>query len=146
MWWVRGRHRYIAGKNILISKNDLCFLWTFLLLNVVYYKATYLLLPWGKLGWHKFPYSKCGKWREKKLDFYLFIFNWKIIALQYCAGFCHTSTWISHRYTYVGASPGGTSGKEPACQCRRQVRDAGRSLGQEDPLEECMATHSSVLA
>ena len=29
-----------------------------------------------------------------------FIFNW-IIALQYCVGFCHTSAWISHRYTYV---------------------------------------------
>ena len=26
-------------------------------------------------------------------------FNWRIIALQYCAGFCYTSTWISHRYT-----------------------------------------------
>ena len=22
-------------------------------------------------------------------------FYWRIIALQYCAGFCHTSTWIS---------------------------------------------------
>ena len=31
----------------------------------------------------------------------VFVFNWKIIALQYCVGFCHTSTWISHRYTYV---------------------------------------------
>ena len=28
-----------------------------------------------------------------------FIFNWRIITLQYCIGFCHTSTWISHRYT-----------------------------------------------
>ena len=27
--------------------------------------------------------------------------NWKIIALWCYAGFCHTSTWISHRYTYV---------------------------------------------
>ena len=27
--------------------------------------------------------------------------NWRILALQYCTGFCHTSTWISHRYTYV---------------------------------------------
>ena len=36
------------------------------------------------------------------------------------------------------------SGKEPACQCRG---DPGvRSLGQEDPLEEGMATHSSILA
>ena len=33
--------------------------------------------------------------------FNLFIFNGRIIALQYWVGFCHTSTWISHRYTYV---------------------------------------------
>ena len=32
---------------------------------------------------------------------YLFIFDWKIISLQYSVGFCHTSTGISHRYTYV---------------------------------------------
>ena len=28
-------------------------------------------------------------------------FYWRIITLQYCAGFCHISTWISRRYTYV---------------------------------------------
>ena len=39
--------------------------------------------------------------------------------------------------------PGGSSGKEPACQCRRNEMQV-RSLGQEDPLEEGMATHSSV--
>ena len=32
---------------------------------------------------------------------YLLIFNWIIIALQCCVGFCHTSTWISHRYKDV---------------------------------------------
>ena len=31
----------------------------------------------------------------------LFILNWRMIALQWCVGVCHTSTWISHRYTYV---------------------------------------------
>ena len=31
----------------------------------------------------------------------LFIFNWRIIALQYCVGFCHTSIWTSHGHTYV---------------------------------------------
>ena len=25
------------------------------------------------------------------------------MALQYCAGFCHTTTWISHKYTYVSS-------------------------------------------
>ena len=39
--------------------------------------------------------------------------------------------------------PGGTSGKEPSCQCRRC---GVRSLGWEDPLEEAMATHSRILA
>ena len=40
--------------------------------------------------------------------------------------------------------PGGASGKEPACQSWRQMQIP--SLGQEDPLEEGMATHSSILA
>ena len=30
-----------------------------------------------------------------------FFLNWRIIALQYCVGFYLTSTWISHRFTYV---------------------------------------------
>ena len=33
---------------------------------------------------------------------YLFIyFNWRLITLQYCDGFSHTLTWISHRCTCV---------------------------------------------
>ena len=35
------------------------------------------------------------------LEWSIFCFNWRITALQYCVGLCHTSTWISHRYTYV---------------------------------------------
>ena len=39
----------------------------------------------------------------------------------------------------------GTSGKEPTCQCRRHKR--WRSiLSREDPLEEGVATQSSILA
>ena len=26
-------------------------------------------------------------------------FNWRLITLQYCSGFCHTLTWISHGCT-----------------------------------------------
>ena len=40
--------------------------------------------------------------------------------------------------------PDGASGEEPTCQCRRHNRV--RSLGQEDLLEEGMATHPSILA
>ena len=38
--------------------------------------------------------------------------------------------------------PGHTSGKESTCQ----ARDSGSIPGQEDPLEEGVATHSSILA
>ena len=38
--------------------------------------------------------------------------------------------------------PGDTRGQEPACQCRLD----GTNAGQEDPLEEGMATLSSILA
>ena len=42
--------------------------------------------------------------------------------------------------------PGGASGKEPTCQCRRCWEMQVPSLGWEDPLEEGMATHSTILA
>ena len=32
---------------------------------------------------------------------FVFFFNWRIIALQYWIGFCHTSTWLNHRHTYA---------------------------------------------
>ena len=46
---------------------------------------------------------------------------------------------------YVYGFPDGTSGKEPACQRRRYEMQV-RPLSWEDPLEEGMATHSSILA
>ena len=42
--------------------------------------------------------------------------------------------------------PCGTSGKESTCQFRRHKEMQVRFLSPEDPLEEGMATHSSVLA
>ena len=41
--------------------------------------------------------------------------------------------------------PGGTSDKELSCQFRRHETQV-RSLCGEDPLEKCVATHSSILA
>ena len=42
--------------------------------------------------------------------------------------------------------PDGASGKEPAGQRSRPKRLSVQSLDQEDPLEEGIATHSSILA
>ena len=33
----------------------------------------------------------------------VFLFNWRIIFLQYCIDFCHTTMWISHMYTYISS-------------------------------------------
>ena len=38
---------------------------------------------------------------KKKQNIY---FNWRLITLQHCGGFCHTSTWISHVCTCVPPS------------------------------------------
>ena len=37
------------------------------------------------------------------LFFLIFIFfiSWRLITLQYCSGFCHTLTWISHGFTCI---------------------------------------------
>ena len=42
--------------------------------------------------------------------------------------------------------PSGSAGKEPACQCRRHMRLGFDPWVGEIPLQEDMATHSSVLA
>ena len=34
-------------------------------------------------------------------SFFVCLFNWKLITLQYCGDFCHTFTWISHGCTCV---------------------------------------------
>ena len=32
---------------------------------------------------------------------FLFFIIWRLITLQYCSGFCHTLTWISHGFTCI---------------------------------------------
>ena len=49
-------------------------------------------LPWGFNSKLKLHYY----------SFFSFIFiSWRLITLQYCSGFCHTLTWISHGFTCV---------------------------------------------
>ena len=33
--------------------------------------------------------------------FPLIFISWRLITLQYCSGFCHTLTWISHGFTCI---------------------------------------------
>ena len=50
----------------------------------------------------------CENWTVKKAEhqridfFFPFIFiSWRLITLQYCSGFCHTLTWISHGFSCI---------------------------------------------
>ena len=43
----------------------------------------------------------CFYERTSGCPYLFFNFNWMLITLQYCGGFCHTLTWISHGCTCV---------------------------------------------
>ena len=52
--------------------------------------------------------KSCGSERDPVIHsvflflFFSFIFiSWRRITLQYCSGFCHTLTWISHGFTCI---------------------------------------------
>ena len=53
------------------------------------------------------PFSSCPQSFPASvsfLSFFLFSFifiSWRVNTLQYCSGFCHTLTWISHGFTCV---------------------------------------------
>ena len=58
--------------------------------------------------------------------------------------YCHLS--FTKILGHCWASLGGTSGKEPICQCRRQRGHNFGSHVRKIPLEKGMGTHSSILA
>ena len=63
----------------------------------VYAQEWYCLLIWQFYFQFFFP-PMC----TAALFIYLFIsfifISWRLITLQYCSGFCHTLTWISHGF------------------------------------------------
>ena len=54
------------------------------------------------------PYQAFDSFQNSLQFFFFFQFfspiifiSWRLITLQYCSGFCHTLTWISHGFTCV---------------------------------------------
>ena len=77
--------------------------------------------------------------------FLSFLFNWRIVALQNCVGFCQTSTWISHRYIYVPSLlnlPPNTDPFPLLLGCHRALFELPESHSK-FPLAICF-THGSV--
>ena len=59
----------------------------------------YSTSPMPSVFFFFFPFLKISSFFlfKKKLIY----FNWRLITLQFCSGFCHTLTWISHGCTCV---------------------------------------------
>ena len=72
------------------------------------------------------------------------------IKKKLCMRACYLETLSNNQNNLlsmvVSGFPGGVSGKESAGQCRRRRRRGIRSLSWENPLEEGMVAHSSILA
>ena len=67
---------------------------------------------WGEdsiSAWRTMIARALGGWGGRGMtreSFYFYLFSfificWRLITLQYCSGFCHTLTWISHGFTCI---------------------------------------------
>ena len=64
------------------------------------------MVCWGaeQTGWREDISQYDISWGKGMVLFFFFSFifiSWRLITLQYCCGFCHTLTWISHGFTCV---------------------------------------------
>ena len=91
--------RFLLQRIFLTQGSNLC------LFHLLHWKAGSLpLTPTGKPQrvlkpvTHEWKNSSKNKWMTSSFSFFnLIFFKWRIIVLQYCVGFCHILTWISHR-------------------------------------------------
>ena len=62
---------------------------------------------WGRMPGVDWPLPLAFlSFLKKNVYWFLkFILNWRITALQYCVGFCHTTTWIRHKHTCLPPEP-----------------------------------------
>ena len=71
--------------------------------SVIHKHVSILFQIFSHLGYYRilsrFPCAL--QWVLVEYILYFFIFNWRIITLYSSDGFCHRSTWISHRHTHV---------------------------------------------
>ena len=89
-------------QNLCEWVHCLCFL-----LEVLWFWSLHWCLnPFNLCVWFKkefwVPFLPCDCPLFPAAFFFSFIFiSWRLITLQYCNGFCHTLTWISHGFTCV---------------------------------------------
>ena len=97
-----------------------------------------LLCPFSPLSERSGCFHTLVTWKVLLLSLFFVIFLGYVLIYKFCIYSCI--------YLLTGL-PRWFSDKESICQCRRLRRqEFNQSLGWEDPLEEEMATHSSIFA
>ena len=94
----------VLGPVLVIS----CFLFILLDLSATFHRVNHLLLP-EKFFLPQFLLLNIltqwwlllnSSWLGDPFFPFIFI-SWRLITLQYCSGFCHSLTWISHGVTCI---------------------------------------------
>ena len=97
-------------------------------------------IPWTEEpgGLQSTDSRRVGHYWATSLFFPPFIFiSWRLITLQYCSGFCHTLTWISHGFTCV---------PHPDPPSRLLPHPSPLGLPSAPALSTCLATSLSIIA
>ena len=100
-----------VGDNTIFRENSKADKWTLVYRHDELLSITFQLLVYRKSRqWKELHTTRRRRDRRggilirtlQKSFFFPFIFiSWRIITLQYCSGFCHTLTWISHGFTCI---------------------------------------------
>ena len=120
VWCVYTRYVLDKAGDFLEPHCPLSVQWLWMMTTVympsILHKAVFKRSKWGCwlcCGVNSFLcliFILCGLWLinsvvlvsgVRSIHSLIFIFNQRIIALQYCVGICHTTTWVSHKYIYV---------------------------------------------
>ena len=101
--WIKGNWKYVYSTNTHWTYNTVPNskrrkgYWHLLtvpdsVLDTLYLLSNYNLTPTLQCKYYN-PYFF--------LFFPIIFISWRLITLQYCSGFCHRLTWISHGFTCV---------------------------------------------
>ena len=78
-------HLFMRAETVLYSSFHL-------LITMVYKPSKFLKNKW---------IDPCNFHYNFGFDDPIIFISWRLITLQYCSGFCHTMTWISHGFTCI---------------------------------------------
>ena len=86
---------------LLLGKTGYSINWTSLEGSGTPLQSSRLENPMDGRAWWAAVHVVTKSWTWLSDFTFTFHINWRLITLQYCSGFSHTLTWISHRCTCV---------------------------------------------